>query len=242
MIGQTERKVLKKRKPDPFGQVHFGEDDIIRQEQEFIDYYMTSNEKGSFTMLFKLYKSHIKEIFLSCLFYVIKQSPVWIIPIASANIINLAAQRPDGALRNIIINASVVFVMILQNLFSNYLHTKYLSLANRSVEAGLRGAIVRKLQQLSLSFHNEMQSGRIQSKIMRDVEAVEGFASQVFVTLLGIILNIAVTATVIITKSLIVFGFFAVCTAVATLTMECFRNRIANGNRSFRIENEKASA
>lgn len=37
----------------------------------------------------------------------------------------------------------------------------------------MRKALIRKLQQLSIAYHVETQSGRLQSKIMRDAEAVE---------------------------------------------------------------------
>lgn len=62
----------------------------------------------------------------------------------------------------------------------NYLYTSYKSLATRYAETGLRKALIRKLQQLSISYHVETQSGRLQSKIMRDVEAVEGLSTQLF--------------------------------------------------------------
>ena len=59
------------------------------------------------------------------------------------------------------------------------LQIKYFSLAKRDVEAGLRGAMVRRLQQLSIGFHKEMAAGKIQSKVMRDVEAIEALAKKV---------------------------------------------------------------
>ena len=90
------------------------------------------------------------------------------------------------------------------------LHIKYFSLARRNVEAGLRGAMIRKLQQLSISFHKEMQSGRIQSKVMRDVEAVEAFSSQLFGTVLDILLSMTVTVAVVISKNITVFFIFLV--------------------------------
>ena len=47
--------------------------------------------------------------------------------------------------------------------------TKHFSGANREIEGSLRNALVRKLQQLSIMFYKEIQSGRLQSKVMRDV-------------------------------------------------------------------------
>lgn len=89
----------------------------------------------------------------------------------------------------------------------NYLYTSYKSLATRYAETGLRKALIRKLQQLSISYHVETQSGRLQSKIMRDVEAVEGLSTQLFLSILNIALNIGVALVVTISKSRIVFIF-----------------------------------
>lgn len=66
---------------------------------------------------------------------------------------------------------------------------------------------MRKIQQLSIPYHKEMQSGRIQSKIMRDVEAVETLSSQLFVSLLNIGINIIVALGITIIRSRIVFFF-----------------------------------
>lgn len=72
----------------------------------------------------------------------------------------------------------------------------------RKVEVGLRGALVRKLQQLSISFHKEMQSGRIQSKLMRDVETVQMLSSQLFTTIPQVVLNMITALVVVITRNL----------------------------------------
>lgn len=70
--------------------------------------------------------------------------------------------------------------------------------------------MIVKLQQLSITYHKEMQSGRLQSKIMRDVEQVQTLASQIFISLITIILNIVVSFGVVIYKSKIVFLFLYV--------------------------------
>ena len=142
----------------------------------------------------------------------------------------------------IMINIGIMVFLILLNIPTNYLHTRFRSLAIRNVEAGLRGTLVRKLQQLSISYHTEMQSGRLQSKIMRDVEGVETLSSQVFVSLLNIILNVVVALSVTIFKSKIVFMFFLLSVPVAALTIVGFRKKIRYRNKIFRREMEETSA
>ena len=85
--------------------------------------------------------------------------------------------------------------------------------------------MIVKLQQLSITYHKEMQSGRLQSKIMRDVEQVQTLASQIFISLITIILNIVVSFGVVIYKSKIVFLFFVCTIPVAVLIIVGFKGK-----------------
>lgn len=220
---------------------HFDDADIMRQEQNFIDYYTNTNTKP-IRLLLKLYRGHYGKLLISAIFFILKTSPVWVMPIVTANIINIAANQTPGTAQHIIGWLLVEICLVALNIPTHYIHVRYFSLATRSVEAGLRGAMVRKLQQLSITFHKEMQSGRIQSKIMRDVEAIEALSSQVFISLLGIVLNISVALSVILFTNLTVFVFFCCCAPVAAATVFGFRKNIRVRNREFRQEIERTSA
>ena len=199
------------------------------------------NEGNSLKTLLSIYKGYSGKLFLSVVFFAIKHSPVWVLPIITANIINIATQRPDNAGTKILINALIMSFFILQNILTNYLHTWLYAKTVRSVEQELRSSLVRKLQQLSISYHNEMQSGRLQSKIMRDVEQIETLSSQIFISILSILLNIAVAFGVVIFKSITVFLFFLATIPVAVLLMVSFKSRIKQYNSDFRKEMEETS-
>lgn len=210
-------------------------------EDRFIDVYVKYRQKP-IRVLLGLFQGHYCKFLLAGLCFFIKHSPVWMSPIILANIINLATEGKETAVEQIILNTLVLVVLILLNFPLNYFYTKLRSLATRNVEAGLRGALVRKLQLLSISYHKEMQSGRLQSKIMRDVEAVETLSSQVFVSLMNIALNLGVSFVVTISKSKVVFLFFLLTVPVAALTMVSFRKKIKQRNTEFRKEMEETSA
>ncbi len=230
-----------KENPDKHKNSHFSEKEISREEKDFIKTY-TEKKGGAFKILLRLYKAHWGELLLSSLFFVIKNLPVWVLPIITANLINLAVSKPDDLKAQIIYNVCAAVLLLLINVPFHILHIKYFSVARRNVEAGLRGAMIRKLQQLSISFHKEMQSGKIQSKVMRDVEAVENLSSQVFNTLLDVVLSASITIAVVISKSFIVFAVFLLTIPVAALTMMPFRNKMRENNRWFRKEIENTSA
>ena len=167
---------------------------------------------------------------------------MWVLPIVTANIINDITSGSPDTIQNIIIQAIIMVVLVVLNVPMNYLYTRYKSLATRYAETGLRKALVRKLQQLSISYHKETQSGRLQSKIMRDVEAVETLSTQMFLSILNIALNIGVALFVTVSKSLIVFLFFLLTTPLAAATMVFFRNIMKKRNTEFRKEMEETSA
>ena len=192
------------------------------------------NEGNSLKILLSIYKGYYGKLFLSIVFFAIKHSPVWVLPIVTANIINIATERPDNAGMKILVNALFMSFFMIQNIFTNYLHTWLYAKTVRSVEQELRSSLVRKLQQLSISYHNEMQSGRLQSKIMRDVEQIETLSSQIFISVLSILLNIIVAFGVVIL-------FFLATIPVAVLLMVSFKSRIKQYNSDFRKEMEETS-
>ena len=213
----------------------------IDVESWFIECY--KKHKGHpMQILLGLYKGNYHKFFLAVIFFFIKHAPVWVLPIVTANIINDITSGSPETYQNIIIQAMIMIVLVAHNIPMNYMYTRYKSLATRYAETGLRRALVRKLQQLSISYHKETQSGRLQSKIMRDVEAVETLSTQMFLSILNIALNIAIALIVTINKSLVVFIFFLLTTPIAAATMVFFRNVMKKRNNEFRKEMEETSA
>ena len=214
--------------------------DLNETEKKLLDTFKR-NQNNSFKTLIGIYKGHYLELFLSIVFFVIKHSPVWFLPIVTSNIINIATNPDENAGMKIFINVAFMTVMIAQNILTNYFHTLFYARSIRNVERDLRSALVRKLQQLSITYHNEMQSGRLQSKIMRDVEQIETLSSQIFITVLSIILNVVVALGVVVTKSLTVFLFFIGTIPVAVCIMVAFKNKIKRYNKEFRKDMEETS-
>lgn len=238
----TERQDIRLKLKSPANK-----DEIITEEEEvalendFIDTYI-KNKKSPLSLLFKLYARYAKDFAVSMFFYIIKQSPVIVMPIIVSNIINEVAYRNDYTIRNIIINLVVIAALIIINIPTNALYVKFYSKATRRVEAGLRGAMVRKLQQLSITFHKEMQSGRIQSKLMRDVETVHTFSTQVITSVPAILVNMITALCIVITKDLSVFFFFLLCIPCDVLLIKIFGKTIKKRNYEFRKGMESTSA
>lgn len=219
----------------------FTDEEMNDLERELIKTYIMSGDRP-LKILLKMFRPYWPKILLSLFFYFLKTLPVMVLPIVTAKVINLVADPPADFLSSLIFSIAVMLVLFLFNIPTHMLHIKYHSIVSRKIEAGIRGAMVCKLQQLSITFHKEMESGRIQSKLMRDVETIHELSTHLFTTIPGIIVNMIVALVVVLNTNLTVFGFFVMCIPCAVLTVRLFRRPIGNNNRKFRRNMEKTSA
>lgn len=231
---------LKQKKPAPYNK-EFTDEELEALEKEFIDTYLRSEVKP-LRMLLKIYRRYWKELAAALFFFVIKHSPVILLPIATSYIINFVAYPGEYSLAVMITFIAVMVFLIFLNIPMNTLYTKSYCKVIRKVEAGLRGAMVRKLQQLSISFHKEMQSGRIQSKLMRDVETVHTLSAQLFISIPALCLSAGSAIIIVASKNLIVFSFFLLCVPAAIILAKFFRKKMAETNKAYRVNMETTSA
>ena len=214
---------------------------ILKEQQNLLECF-SGEKRGFLSTLLRFYKGHLKNLLFAAFLFVIKASPLWVIPIVTANVINIATDKPDNALQLLLINGVVITVLLVQNIFTHTIYISVLSKVQRSIEAGLRGAMIRKLQQLSVTFHKELESGKIQSKVMRDVENIETFTTQIFTTCLTVLVNIVISLSVVISKNITVFIMFLFCIPIAVIIRNIFRKDMRNKNHEFRKEVENTSS
>ena len=217
------------------------DEELTQLEAEFMERYKGS-EKHPIRTLLSFYKGQYHLLIFAAICYIIKKSPQWMIPIVSANLIDLVVDRPDNMMQMIIGNVVLLAVLLLLNIPFHYLYVKSEAVATRNVEAALRGALVRKLQHLSIGHYREMQSGRIQSKMMRDVENIANLSSSIFMNGMEILINLVVAITVVLTKNIYVFIFFLLCAPVAGVISFAFRKKLRRLSRDYRHAVEETSA
>ncbi len=173
---------------------------------------------------------------------VIKHSPVWAIPFLVAKVIDTLARPETFSAGRMALYFAAVFVLIVQNVPMQTLFISMLSRASRDLEGTLRTALVTRLQQLSIAFHDRTETGRLQAKVLRDVEQVQHFCMMLFeagaMALLSIVFAAGVTA--VREPRLLVF-FIAMVPLVAGLR-SIFHRRIKARNRAYRSEVERMSA
>ena len=62
--------------------------EILKREEQFIDCYRRYNGKG-LRILLGLYKGDYNNLFFSSLFFIIKSIPEWVMPLITADVINV---------------------------------------------------------------------------------------------------------------------------------------------------------
>lgn len=192
--------------------------------------------------LILLFRDNLGRFMLSVVFFVLKNLPVWILPMITAAIINEATNPGDTTFRNILIYLGLGLVVIGQNIPSQQCETYFTTRVVRDIEMRLRSALVRKLQHLTISFHKTLSSGRIQSKILRDVDNIEALSKAMITNLTQAIFNIIVFATITLWRSPMVAIFFVLTIPLAAFLIRGFRGNISRTVSAFRKEVEQMSA
>ena len=210
-------------------------------EQKYVKYYKKYSDKPLLVLL-GFYKGQYHKFLISSVFYLIKHSPALFSSLLIANVINGVIEGGEAAKTAIIVNTAIWLGLLLIHLPANYLHSMYRSRVTRQTEAGLRAALVRKLQELSIPYHTQVQSGRLQSKIIRDVEAIETLSSQMFINVINIVMNLTIMISVTAVKNRTILLFFLLVAPIASFTVIAFRKKISRENRAFRMEMEETSA
>ena len=165
-----------------------------------------------------------------------------LIPLISAEVINVVTQGGPDTVKKLIVYGIMLLVLVIENIPMHVLREKYTNQMLRTIGAGLRNTVVRKLQHLSITYHKQIESGKIQSKFMRDIEAIETLNRQVINNLIPTIVNVLIYIGVSVAKSGIVTLFFMAVIPINVMLVYMFRNSMRVTNREFRKENENISA
>lgn len=190
----------------------------------------------------KLLRNNRKDFVCSIIAYVIKALPVWVIPVVTADIIDLITTQPENFIKKIVIDALILFISLIQNVPVHTLYSKIVNKMIRNTVAGVKGSVVRKLQRLSITYHNEMEGGKIQSKFLRDIDGVESYFRNFILGFIPTVIGVIVSIGISLFQSPIVTLFFVAIVPLNVLLVVFFNKKIRTSNSLFRIENENLSS
>lgn len=188
--------------------------------------------------LLNLYWPERRWITIALLSYLFKASPVWILPVVTANLTNLITGQSKGGLHTLWLNAGIGALAIAQNVPAAVSYVNFLSRSVRNVEVRLRSALVRRLQMLSINYHNRTSTGALQTKVTRDVESVQMMSWQIvdvgFFAVITILIALGVTAW----RVPVFLPVFALFIPLIWITRRYLTTRLQRYNESFRKEVE----
>lgn len=199
-------------------------------------------KSGSLGVIGKLLKKNSLRILLSTLMFGVKDIINVFSPLVTANIINALVSREDNVWTLVLKNAIFLIALYIIHIPSHVLYSKYTDNMLRTISAGLRRTLIRKLQHLSITYHKEIESGRVQSKFIRDIEAMELLNNQIVKSIFPTVLMLLIYIFIVIRKSWIVAVFFALTIPLQVIVMKVFRKNLRSANAGFRRENEQMSA
>ncbi|MDD3348752.1 MAG: ABC transporter ATP-binding protein [Bacilli bacterium] len=191
----------------------------------------------------KIFTKNIGKLILSSLFFIIKASPVWIMPIITANVIDIITIGLNNTTwEKLGGNALVLAILLVQNVPMHYLYARVTDKMLRNNSAGIRATVVRKLQRLSITYHKEMESGRIQSKFLRDVNNVDGLFSHILKVMIPDVIGIIISIGISIYKSGFITLIFFVVVPLNILLARAFKKPMAINSKALRSEAETMSS
>jgi ATP-binding cassette, subfamily B, bacterial len=179
-------------------------------------------------------------LLVSVVLFTIKSSPIWLLPLFTANIIDIVIQhRPE---RQLWVQAAILFVCLVQNVPVHTLYVRTVSKAIRDMETRLRGTLCSRLQQLSIGFHRRSDPGILQSKVMRDVENVGLAVRESFDLGVGAITTLAGGIVITAIRAPVFLPLLLLALPTGAVLGYGMRRRMRDRNADFRRTIERLSS
>lgn len=187
-----------------------------------------------------LFHQDRRRLALAVAVFTVKHSPIWLLPLITASIIDTVVQHQPVS--RLWISTGVILFILLINYPLHVLYVRLLYGSVRRMGTDLRSALCTRMQQLSIGYHSRVSAGVLQAKVVRDVETVEQMVQQTAETGLG--------AITVLTGGLVIIGFrtpefvpvFVIVVPVAALLVSRLRARLRTHNEHFRHEVETLSS
>jgi len=189
-----------------------------------------------------LFRENKKDFFLTIMWYVIKHSQGYASPLVLAHIIDTVTYPDTHNISEIYIAGGILLFLALLNIPTHTYYVNKKSKMLRSIGAGFRNTMVKKLQQISITYHKELQSGKLQSKFIRDMECIETFLDRIVETIVPTVITLIITIAISITKSWIVTAAFVIMVPLTVLLRKAFSKKMRKVTGRFRREAENLSS
>ncbi|MDO4961324.1 MAG: ABC transporter ATP-binding protein [Eubacteriales bacterium] len=208
---------------------------------EIIDYYENDPSPNK-NILKCIARNHYTTLLISIINKAVKHGTIAMIPIFTSKVIDYVLEIESFMDPRVLACIAAAFGSIALHMVCLRLETVVFKSFMHSTENGLKRALIKKLQRLSITFHNGMQSGKIISKLLMDTQDVVDLIRKVLANGIDISIDFIVVITVSILYCPQVLLLYLVIAPIAVLVLCRFKNKIRVANRDYRIRKENASA
>lgn len=190
--------------------------------------------------LARLFRPFRARLAAAVLVFAVKDSPLWIIPVIVATVVDVVVDRGSAATIGAL--ALVGAAVLVQNYGTHLLFTRLFMGAVRQVAVRLRNALTARLQSLSIGFHARSSSSVVQSKVVRDVENIELMFAQAGGPALSAVFVFAGSVTMTAVTVPQFLPVFALAIPAGVGIWWSVRRRAMRRNEEFRLEMERLSS
>lgn len=192
-----------------------------------------AHKQRELNLLRELFAGKRWTVVRAIIFITLKAAPVWLIPVVTAKIIDLAS-APEPSITRLVIYIFIGAVLFLQNVPAAVYYTKNLIQLTRGIGRDLRIKICNQLQVLSLHYHSRHSVGKVHSKAIRDIEIIEQLPKLALEQGYSFLFGLAVTSVVIFISNPLALAFFMPSVAACGIVSGLFRRRMSDTVNEYR--------
>ncbi|HHH75653.1 MAG TPA: ABC transporter ATP-binding protein [Phycisphaerae bacterium] len=172
------------------------------------------------------------------LFFLLQNIPVLAMPLFMGLMV---AQVTNPSGWYIAIYSSAMVLVVLQNIPSSIMCTMKISRVSRDTTGRLRVKICRQLQQLSVLYHERTGPGRLQAKLIRDIDVLQQLPNVLFLGFVSTFFSIIVTTVIICVMAPAALILFVVMVPIVVIVHRLFGDKLKKKASEYRKSVEHMS-
>lgn len=192
--------------------------------------------------LWALFADQRPSVYAAIAVYIVKQAPTSLLPLIVGMIIDALTPVRAEAWPRILGIAAGYLALLAVYPFIHTVFVRLMSRVLRHMQFMLRSALIERLQQLAIAFYDEQQSGALQTKILRDVDAIDGLCRHLLHNGLNGVLIIIYVACIALAKQPLLALYFVLTVPAGVALLKLFDRRFRSHYQALRIETEQMNA
>lgn len=216
--------------------------DLTSEIEAFYDHADDRQREKPMAVLFYLVGNHKARFALSMFFMAIKHVGAVMLPVFASGIIDEVVNNHVFFTRTMLLNVLGSIIALTINLAGFWADTKVYKSFTRALESGLKLALARKIEMLSMKYHDRTQSGRLLTKLSSDAQYVEMMIYDRLRDVLHLSIDVVFVLGVALQRFPPMALFYAAIVPVTVLLIRSFSKPILARKTFMRRQQETSNA